>query len=68
MKYFISFKWMDKDRETYSAEGCGHSIIELDSPVTSYESLDEITNKIKLQNTRIDKVVILNWQRMELPE
>lgn len=68
MKYFISFKWLDKDTEMYQTEGCGHTIVELDSPITSYESLKDITNKIKLQNTRIDKVVILNWQRMELPE
>lgn len=68
MKYFISFKWIEKDSRCGEIEGSGYTIVELDRPVTSWEDLQEITAKIKLQRDRIHNVIILNWKRMELPE
>lgn len=68
MKYFISFKWMDKNYQQYPGEFSGHTVMELTSPITSEIELSYIIDAIKRQNDRIWSVAIVNWKRMEMPE
>jgi len=68
MKYFVSFKWMDKNYQSYPGEFSGHTVIELGAPITSSEDLTGIVETIKHQNERIHSVAIVNWRRMENPE
>lgn len=67
MKYFVSFKWMDKNYQ-YPGEFSGHTVIELTSPIISDVELTYIIEAIKHQNDQVRSVAIVNWKRMELPE
>lgn len=59
MKYFISYEISDRK---------GWYVIDRDKPICTEEDLYEIMVEIQDYFRYIDDIVILEWQKMELPE
>jgi hypothetical protein len=65
MKYFVSFNWMEEEGTSI---GSGDTVVDMNTPICTWEDVEEIKRQVTAQHDRIKKVIILNWKRMELPE
>ena len=62
MKYFISFMYQLPSADTW---GYGNAEISSVDPITSFEQLKEIEQKIAIQNSA-SNVIIMNYNPMAL--